>query len=259
MAQPLMPKATAVWLIENTALRFEQIADFCNLHVLEVQSIADDELVTGMVGYDPIANNQLTQEEIDRCTADATGRLELAKPNVPLPEPRTKGPRYTPVARRQDRPDGISWLLRNFPELSDGQISRLVGTTKPTINAIRERTHWNISNIKPQDPVSLSLCGRQELAEAIEKARRAADRAAKRAERETRRAEAAEAAPAEQTPVEPVETTTAAEPVPEMVTAEPEAQQPAPPEPAPVDPVGGGTEPDQPTAPADNPGTQGPE
>ena len=177
MAQPLMPKATAVWLIENTALTFDQIADFCGLHELEVQSIADDEVAIGMVGYDPITNGQLTQEEIDRCSADPNSRLKLnVNMNVPRPSPRTKGPRYTPVARRQDKPDAIAWMLKNFPQLSDGQISKLIGTTKPTIKAVRERTHWNISNIKPQDPVGLGLCSRIELDGAIEKANRTAAR-----------------------------------------------------------------------------------
>ncbi len=170
MTQPLMPKATAVWLIENTVLTFDQIADFCGLHVLEVQSIADDEVAIGMVGYDPIVNGQLTREEIDRCSADADARLKMAEHNMPRPMPRTKGPRYTPVARRQDKPDAIAWLVRNFPNLPDSRISKLIGTTKPTINSIRERTHWNMSNIKAQDPVRLGLCSRFELDAALEKA-----------------------------------------------------------------------------------------
>ena len=170
MAQPLMPKATAVWLIENTMLTFDQIAEFCGLHALEVQSIADDEIAVGMVGYDPVANSQLTQEEIDRCCADPSARLKMAEHNMPRPTPRTKGPRYTPVARRQDKPDAIAWLVRNFPTLADSQISKLIGTTKPTITSIRERSHWNMSNIKAQDPVRLGLCSRIELDTALEKA-----------------------------------------------------------------------------------------
>ena len=177
MGQVLMPKATAVWLIEHTALTFDQVAVFCSLHPLEVKSIADGEVAIGMAGFDPITNGQLTKEEIDRCSEDPTAKLELAEINVPRPSPRTSGPRYTPVARRQDRPDGISWLLRNFPELSDGQVARLVGTTKPTINGIRDRSHWNIANIKPRDPVALGLCSREDLTAAIEKARRAVERA----------------------------------------------------------------------------------
>ena len=170
MARPLMPKATAVWLIENTALTFEQIAEFSGLHMLEVQSIADDEVAIGMVGFDPIANGQLTQDEIDRCTADPNGHLNMAQHNVPRPSPRTKGPRYTPVARRQDKPDAIAWLVRHFPNLTDAQVSKLIGTTKPTILAVRERSHWNMTNIKPRDPVALGLCNRQELDTALEKA-----------------------------------------------------------------------------------------
>ena len=190
MAQPLMPKATAMWLIENTALTFEQISGFCDLHILEVQSMADGEINIGMVGRDPITHGQLTREEISRCTTDPGAELQLFVPDVPLPRPRTKGPRYTPVARRQDRPDAIAWLLKSLPELSDGQISRLVGTTKPTINSIRDRTHWNMTNIKPKDPVSLGLCNRQDLGEAVEKARRAAERAAKRQAKEEAKVEA---------------------------------------------------------------------
>ena len=191
MTQPLMPKATAVWLIENTTLTFDQIADFCGLHPLEVQSIADGEVAIGMVGYDPITNGQLTREELERCIADPAARLKMAAVNIPRPATRTKGPRYTPVARRQDRPDAIAWMLRNFPELGDGQIARLIGTTKPTISAVRDRTHWNSANIKPRDPVALGLCGREELSKAIEKARRAKDRAEKRKARESSRMTAA--------------------------------------------------------------------
>ena len=171
MAQPLMPKATAVWLIENTSLTFEQIAAFCGLHILEVQSIADDEVAIGMVGFDPIANGQLTAEEIERCSADPEATMEMVlASNMPRPAPRTKGPRYTPVARRQDKPDAVAWLVRNYPDLRDAQIARLIGTTKPTITAVRERTHWNMSNIKAQDPVRLDLCSRHELDTALERA-----------------------------------------------------------------------------------------
>ena len=171
MAQPLMPKATAVWLIENTGLTFQQIAEFCGLHELEVQSIADEEVAIGMVGFDPVASGQLTKEEIVRCEADQAERLKMnVNTKVPRPSPRTKGPRYTPVAKRQDKPDAIAWLVRNFPNLTDAQVSRLIGTTKPTIKSIRERTHWNIANIKAQDPVGLGLCTRIELDEALRKA-----------------------------------------------------------------------------------------
>ena len=185
MSQVLMPKATAVWLIDNTALTFDQVANFCGLHPLEVQSIADGDAAIGMVGYDPITNGQLTKEEIERCATDPEARLELAEVNVPRPIARTKGPRYTPVARRQDRPDAIAWLVRNFPQLSDGQISKLVGTTKPTINGVRERTHWNMNNIKPRDPVALGLVARDDLTAAIDKANLAVERAEKRKAKET--------------------------------------------------------------------------
>jgi hypothetical protein len=153
-----MPKATAVWLVENTALTFEQIADFCGLHVLEVQAIADGEVASGIIGLDPVANSQLSQDEIDRCSADPKARLKLTRPDIPLPSARPKGPRYTPISKRNDRPDAIAWLLKHHPELSDAQIAKLVGTTKTTINAVRDRSHWNASNIKPRHPIELGMC-----------------------------------------------------------------------------------------------------
>jgi len=157
--QPLMPKATAVWLVENTALSFDQIADFCKLHPLEVKAIADGDAAQGIKGLDPILTGQLTREEIEHAEADHDSRLKLADPKVRLPEAkRKKGPRYTPVSRRQDRPNAILWLVRSHPELKDSQIMRLVGTTKSTIQAIRERTHWNAANLTPMDPVTLGLC-----------------------------------------------------------------------------------------------------
>ncbi len=170
MAIPLMPKATAVWLVENTTLNFDQIAEFCGLHQLEVQAIADDEVAVGMVGIDPVTNGQLTAEEIARAEADPSVRLEMAVSDVPRPVARPRGPRYTPVAKRQDKPDCIAWLLRNQPELTDGQLGRLIGTTKPTINAIRDRTHWNSPNLRPRSPVELGLCTRLELDAATAKA-----------------------------------------------------------------------------------------
>ncbi|HYB10446.1 MAG TPA: cell cycle transcriptional regulator TrcR [Alphaproteobacteria bacterium] len=171
MAQLLMPKATAVWLVENTTLSFKQIAEFCGLHELEVQAIADGEVAGGMQGLDPVANGQLEKDELTRGQADPNYMLQMAKPSIPLPEARTKGARYTPVAKRSDRPDAIAWLLKNHPELSDAQISKLVGTTKNTIEAVRDRTHWNTPNIKPQSPVLLGLCGHEELEKAVHKAR----------------------------------------------------------------------------------------
>ena len=176
MAKPLMPKATAVWLIQNTTLTFDQISEFCGLHPLEVQGIADGEVAVGMVGLDPVTNGQLTQAEIERCEQDASARLQIAKRDIPMPATRTKGPRYTPVSKRQDKPDAIAWLLRHHPELPDSQIARLIGTTKPTIQAIRDRTHWNSPNIRPKDPVLLGLCTQTDLNIAVEKARRAAAR-----------------------------------------------------------------------------------
>jgi hypothetical protein len=166
-----MPKATAVWLVDNTTLTFDQIAAFCALHALEVQAIADGEVAPGMHGLDPLANGQLTKEEIARCEADGSAELEMAKPNVPLPKVRQKGARYTPISKRQDRPDAIAWLLRNYPELSDAQISRMIGTTKPTINAVRDKTHHNTTNIKPQSPVYLGLCTPDDLEKMVAIAR----------------------------------------------------------------------------------------
>lgn len=177
MPQPLMPKATAVWLIDNTTLGFDQIAAFCELHPLEVQGIADDEVAIGIQGADPIASGQLTREEIERCEKDASARLRMAHSNLPQPAKRTSGPRYTPVAKRRDKPDGIAWLLRHHPELKDSQVARLIGTTKTTIQSVRDRSHWNSPNIRPRDPVLLGLCGQGELNTAVEKARRAAERA----------------------------------------------------------------------------------
>jgi hypothetical protein len=162
---PLMPKATAVWLVENTSLTFEQIADFCHLHALEVKGIADGEVAAGIKGFDPISNGQLSREEIDRVQANPDYRLRMSAPKVKLPEMKVtkKGPRYTPVSRRHDRPNAILWLVRNHPELKDAQIIRLVGTTKTTIQQIRERTHWNSASLAPMDPVTLGLCSQIDL------------------------------------------------------------------------------------------------
>jgi hypothetical protein len=162
MTLPLMPKATAVWLIEKTALTFTQIADFCGMHPLEVQAIADGEVAQGIVGYDPVANGQLAQSEITRCEADPNTRLKLLPSALPVPK-RGKGARYTPVAKRNDRPDGIAYLLRNYPQLSEAQVAKLLGTTKDTIQKVRDRTHWNSANIKPRDPVILGLCSQTDL------------------------------------------------------------------------------------------------
>lgn len=174
MTLPLMPKATAVWLVENTGLTFTQISAFCGLHELEVQAIADGEVAIGLVGLDPLANGQLTQEEIERCEADPAARLTLLKSTLPQPTKRQKGPRYTPVTKRGDKPDAIAWLVREHPELSDAAISRLIGTTKQTINAVRDRTHWNSPNIKPRSPMALGLCSSVELNDALAKSRKRA-------------------------------------------------------------------------------------
>ncbi len=168
MAQPLMPHATASWLVDNTALTFEQIADFCGLHILEVQAIADDTAATKLTGRDPVRAHEVTQAEIDKGQADPNYRLKMTK--GPEQVRRTKGPRYTPVSKRQDKPDGIAWIIRNHPEISDGAISNLIGTTRTTIAAIRDRTHWNIGNITPKDPVTLGLTTQRELDAAVSKA-----------------------------------------------------------------------------------------
>ncbi len=170
---PLMPKATAVWLVDNTSLTFQQIADFCGLHELEVKGIADGQVAQGIKGMDPISSGQLTRDEIARAQEDQSYRMKLARSKVHVPEIKAKRrPKYTPVSRRHDRPNAIYWLLRNHPELRDSQIMRLVGTTKPTIQTIRDRTHWNMSNLQPQDPVTLGLCKQLDLDAEVQKAGR---------------------------------------------------------------------------------------
>jgi uncharacterized protein len=203
---PLMPKATAVWLVDNTSLTFEQIAEFCGLHVLEVKGIADGDVAHGIKGMDPISSGQLSREEIAAAEDDTSHRLKLSEPKVEVPEVKTKrGPRYTPVSRRQDRPNAILWLLKNHPELKDSQIMRLVGTTKPTILAIRERSHWNSPNLQAQDPVTLGLCSQIDLDGEVKKA-------AARLERE--RKEAGITEPAKTGTLLPAEETIAPAPPP---------------------------------------------
>ena len=172
MAQPLMPHATASWLVENSSLTFEQIAEFCGLHLLEVQAIADDTAATKLTGRDPVRSGELTHEEIEKGQNDPDYTLQIQK--KPDDIRRTKGPRYTPLSKRQEKPDGIAWLVRNHPELSDGQIGKLIGTTRTTISAIRDRTHWNMANITPKDPVTLGLTSQRELDAAVAKAQKAA-------------------------------------------------------------------------------------
>ena len=170
MSKPLMAKATAVWLVDNTTLSFKQIGDFCGLHELEVQGIADGDVAVGVKGYDPVASNQLDADEIKKGEASPAYKLRLKHNPAADGEEKRRGPRYTPLSKRQDRPAAILWLVKFHPELADAQISKLVGTTKPTITAIRERTHWNIQNIQPIDPVALGLCRQTELDAAVQKA-----------------------------------------------------------------------------------------
>ncbi len=176
---PLMPKATAVWLVENTGLSFRQIADFCHLHELEVKGIADGDVAAGIKGMDPVTGGQLTREEIEKAEKDPEYRLKILESKVNIQvQKSTSGPRYTPVSRRGDRPDAIAWLLRYHPELPDSAVMKLVGTTKSTINSVRERTHWNAANIKPVDPVSLGICSQLDLDFAVQKAARKAGKPA---------------------------------------------------------------------------------
>ena len=172
MALPLMPKATAVWMVENTTLTFEQVAEFCGLHKLEVQAIADGEVAVGIVGLDPVFSGQLSQEEIKRCENDPRARLKMTKSDLPAPITRTKGARYTPVSKRGEKPDAIAYLIKNYPDLIDAQIARLLGTTKETIAKVRDRSHWNANNIKPQNPVLLGLTKQADLDAAVKRAER---------------------------------------------------------------------------------------
>jgi hypothetical protein len=227
MAQPLMPKATAVWLIDNTSLSFEQIGEFCGLHALEVKGIADGEVAQGIKGLDPVSAGQLTRNDIEKAQEDSSIKLKLVESTHEIPErTQRRGPRYTPLSRRQDKPDAIYWMIRNHPEISDAQVAKLIGTTKPTINAIRDRTHWNATNLKPVDPVSLALCSQIELDEVVQKAAvkkaRADARTRKAAEKagtikpteETLSAETAEEAPKEESNlITPDEMRSAPEPV----------------------------------------------
>jgi len=182
--KPLMPKATAVWLVENTSLTFEQIADFCGLHPLEVKGIADEDVAKGIKGQDPVTSGQLTREQIEEAEKNPKARLKMAPPKHKMPPVKQKkAPRYTPVSKRQDKPDAVYWILRNHPEFTDADIVKMVGTTKATIQKIRERSHWNVTNIKAVDPVTLGLCSQLELDLAVERAHQRRERAAKRAAR----------------------------------------------------------------------------
>jgi len=218
MVAPLMPKATAIWLIDNTALTFDQIADFCGLHALEVKGIADGDVAQGIKAMDPISNGQLTRSELERCQADPSAKLVLAKSKRDLPTPKKqKGGKYTPLSKRQGRPDAIYWLVRNHGELNDTQISRLVGTTKPTIQNIRNRTHWNMSNLKPVDPVALGLCKQIDLDREVARAARRVERANKEQKKQEQQQAAAlspidsapiDSAPIDSAPTAPMDTPT---------------------------------------------------
>jgi uncharacterized protein len=180
--KPLMPKATAVWLVENTSLTFEQIADFCGLHPLEVKGIADEDVAKGIKGQDPVTSGQLSREQIEEAEKNHKIRLKMAPPKYKMPVVKQKkAPRYTPVSKRQDKPDAVYWILRNHPEFADADIIKLVGTTKATIQKIRERSHWNATNIKAVDPVTLGLCSQLELDLAVSRAAAKRERALKRA------------------------------------------------------------------------------
>tara|TARA_B100000941_G_scaffold290069_1_gene271008 strand:- start:532 stop:1131 length:600 start_codon:yes stop_codon:yes gene_type:complete len=186
---PFMPKATAVWLVENTTLTFRQIANFCDLHELEVKGIADGDVAKGIKAYNPILAGQLSRDEIDACSKDPNRKLELSKKNEEIQIKQRKKPKYTPLSKRQDRPDAILWLCKNAPELNDGQISKLVGSTKGTVSLIRKRSYWNFSNLKPRDPVILSLCTQEIFQKALEKAKRRIEREKKAKARDAKRLE----------------------------------------------------------------------
>ena len=200
---PFMPKATAVWLVENTTLTFKQIAEFCNLHELEIKGIADGDVAKGIKAYNPILAGQLSREEIETCSKNPEKKLKLFKKIEEVEVKERKRPKYTPLSKRQDRPDAVYWLIRNHPELKDSQVARLVGSTKNTIDAIRKRTHWNMNNIRPQDPIGLGLCRQIELDEALEKAERSLKRAQKKKEKEERQrlAENVEVAEVAESPI----------------------------------------------------------
>ena len=172
MERPLMPKATAVWLVDNTSLTFLQIAEFCGLHELEIRGIADGEVARGIKGLDPLSTGQLSREELERCSKDSNTRLELTKKEKILTPVKKRRPKYTPLSKRKDKPDAISWLIRNHPEISEAQVCKIIGTTKSTVRSIKERSHWDIMNIRPQDPVALGICSQTDLDAAVLKASR---------------------------------------------------------------------------------------
>ncbi|HLJ52319.1 MAG TPA: cell cycle transcriptional regulator TrcR [Rhizomicrobium sp.] len=222
--KPLMPKATAVWLVDNTSLTFEQIADFCGLHPLEVKGIADEDVAKGIKGQDPVSSGQLTREQIEEAEKNPKARLKMAPPKHKMPSVKQKkAPRYTPVSKRQDKPDAVYWILRNHPEFADADIIKLIGTTKATIQKIRERSHWNATNIKAVDPVTLGLCSQLELDLAV-------TRAGAKRERQLKRAEKAGAT------LKPISETVVAEPAPAEAAALPEPKPEPLPEAKPAPP-----------------------
>ena len=181
---PLMPKATSVWLVENTSLSFKQIADFCNLHEVEVQGIADGEVAKGIKAYNPIIAGQLTKEEIERSSKDVHRSLQLLKKEINISSKERKKPKYTPLSKRQDRPDAILWLIKNYPKLLDTQIARLIGTTKNTVVSIKKRNYWNFNNLSPKDPIAINLCSQVDLENSLEKAKKRIKREEKKIEKE---------------------------------------------------------------------------
>ena len=190
---PFMPKATAVWLVENTTLTFKQIAEFCNLHELEIKGIADGDVAKGIKAYNPILAGQLSREEIELCSKDSTRKLSLLKKLEKVEVKERKRPKYTPLSKRQDRPDAILWLCKNAPELNDGQISKLVGSTKGTVSLIRKRSYWNFSSLKPRDPVILALCTQEVFQKSLEKAKRRVEKEKKAKKKKKKKAQAASA------------------------------------------------------------------
>lgn len=243
MAQaPLMPKATAVWLVDNTALTFRQIADYCQLHELEVKGIADGDVAMGIKGMDPITSGQLTRDELEKAEKNPGHQLQMAESKVEIPVVKSKkGPRYTPVSRRQDRPDAIDWLIRKHPELTDAQIIKMVGTTKPTIAAIREHTHWNSANIQPRDPVMLGLCSQIDLDNAVRKAAERVEKERKKLEAEQRKLGTLESA--EETTEGATEATATAEEIGAAMAAAVSMTTAAPAEEAPVEEITEAVEP----------------
>ncbi len=226
MSEPLMPKATAEWLIENTMLTFEQIANFCQLHKLEIQALADGEINTGIMSASPISSGELTQEEITRCEENPKATLQMSKSDLPKPKARAKGPRYTPVAKRAEKPNAALFLIKKYPNMTDIQIAKLVGSTKPTVESIRNRTHSNMTNLKPSDPLLIGICKKEDLQKIIDRNQRKVEREAK-AKAKAEKLAAAEAAKATEAPAEDTAVITVEEAQVPMVVATEENDTPA--------------------------------